>query len=197
MRDDASVRLYTSLLRIYPRRFRDEYGTDMALLFARQLRDGPAPRVWGRTLLDLTVTVPSCHLELLMSTPSTSAAPIAFAAASLALTAVAIAAGTVLGVIAVAVPLAVLTATLAVLTWRRSRPVVGSASLEVHWWKLLLGGAAVLTALVLGTTATGELSAGAWWPAMLLGLLSVVALVAGLLLGVARLAHHRSPGAAS
>ena len=37
MSGDAAVRLYSSLLRFYPRRFRDEYGPDMTLLFAHQL----------------------------------------------------------------------------------------------------------------------------------------------------------------
>ncbi len=34
--------IYSGLLRLYPRRFRDDYGVDMALLFAEQLRDEPA-----------------------------------------------------------------------------------------------------------------------------------------------------------
>ena len=61
--------IYRSLLRVYPRRFRDEYRDDMALLFAEQLRDGPASRVWARSLIDLTITIPARHLEAHMNRP--------------------------------------------------------------------------------------------------------------------------------
>lgn len=199
MKDSASVGLYSSLLRFYPRGFREEYGPDMTLLFAQQLRDEAAVRVWGRGLLDLALTIPTLRLELLMTGPASSKAPLplALGALSIAFAAVAVAAGTVSGVVAVALALAVLTAALAVVAWRRSRPLVGPTPVAQHWWKLLLGGAVALTALVVGTTVTGELPGGLWVPTMLLGLFSLSALIGGVLLGVAHLMHERSTGTTS
>ena len=199
MRDDTSVGLYSSLLRFYPRGFREEYGPDMTLLFAHQLRDEPAVRVWGRGLLDLALTIPTLRLELLMTGPASSAAPLPFAlgALSIAFAAVAVTAGTVFGVVAVALTLALLAAALAVVAWRRNRPVAGPTPVAEHWWKLLLGGAVALTALVVGTTVTGEVPGGLWWPTMLLGLFSLSALIGGVLLGVAHLMHERSSGTTS
>ena len=51
-----AAKLYRGLLRVYPRRFRDEYGADMVLLFTDQLRDEPALRVWARGVIDLAIT---------------------------------------------------------------------------------------------------------------------------------------------
>lgn len=55
---------YRALLHLYPRRFRAEYGPDMALLFANQLRDEAGVCVWARTLVDVAINVPTQHLEL-------------------------------------------------------------------------------------------------------------------------------------
>jgi hypothetical protein len=45
------VGVYRALVRLYPRRFRDEYGPALVLLFARQLREEAAARVWARGLI--------------------------------------------------------------------------------------------------------------------------------------------------
>ncbi len=55
-----SVRLYRTLLRLYPRGIRERFGEDMTLLFADQLRDAAgSPRLvvqlWLRTLVDLAL----------------------------------------------------------------------------------------------------------------------------------------------
>ena len=50
---------------------------------------------------------------------------------------------------------------IAVLTWRRSQPVV--AVTDSGWWKLLGGGAALLVAEIIVTTITGELPDHGWY----------------------------------
>jgi hypothetical protein len=50
MTGSRTVGGYQHLVRLYPRRFREEYGAEMARLLADQLRDEPASRVWVRTL---------------------------------------------------------------------------------------------------------------------------------------------------
>jgi hypothetical protein len=49
-----------------------------------------------------------------------------------------------------------------------------------------------LAALILVTTATGELPAGGWFVAMITGLTALVLIGAGLVLGVAHLAGRPS-----
>ena len=62
-REPLPIRVYTLLLRTYPRQFRDEFGPDMVLLLRDQLRDEPPPRVLARSAVDLPITIPTQHLE--------------------------------------------------------------------------------------------------------------------------------------
>ncbi|MBN2001918.1 MAG: hypothetical protein JXA21_01070 [Anaerolineae bacterium] len=71
MREPIATRLYTGLLRLYPRAHRQEYGPLMAQLFRDQCREIYARRrpwgmlwLWLRTLWDLCVTVVQEHLHL-------------------------------------------------------------------------------------------------------------------------------------
>ena len=80
MNGTRAVGIYRGLLRVYPRRFRDEYRDDMALLFANQLRDEPAGRVWARVVIDLAITIPARHLEAHMNRPPNPTMPLVFAA---------------------------------------------------------------------------------------------------------------------
>ena len=64
------IRLYRFFLRLYPERFRDEFGDEMVELFADQLRDAKARgglsvvRLGWRTLRGLATTAPSERLEV-------------------------------------------------------------------------------------------------------------------------------------
>ena len=69
-RPGRSERVYTSLLRAYPRAFRARYQDEMVLLFADQLRDaraangaGGVTTTWIRTLLDLVSSALGEHLR--------------------------------------------------------------------------------------------------------------------------------------
>ena len=64
------VRAYSTLLRLYPRRFRAQYRHEMTVLFAQQLDDARSTegslgvmRLWIRSLFDLVATAPTEHLE--------------------------------------------------------------------------------------------------------------------------------------
>ena len=48
-----TLRVYRLLVRLYPRRFREEYGPDLVGLVADQLRDEPTWRVLARSAVDL------------------------------------------------------------------------------------------------------------------------------------------------
>jgi hypothetical protein len=63
-------RIYWRLLRVYPADFRRDYGEPMAQLFADQLRDARGAGAWAgtlglwiRTLLDISTSAASQHLE--------------------------------------------------------------------------------------------------------------------------------------
>jgi uncharacterized membrane protein YdcZ (DUF606 family) len=176
------VRTYRALVHLYPRRFRREYGDDMVLLLEQQLRDEPAVRVVARVVLDLVVSIPTRHLEVVMN----RSAPVALVVAAVA-TAVALAVfGSPIGITG-----AVLLLAFAALVWRRNRPVAEEAH-DARWWKLLLAGGGMLGALVVVTTITGELPSGGWYVAMVVLLASLGLIAAGVLLGLATLARPAS-----
>jgi len=165
-------RAYRAAVRLYPRSVRREFGDDMVALFEDQLRDEPAHRVLGRTVVDLLVSVPTRHLEVHMSRSSSTPVAVAFAVVGVALVLVG-------GVLPVATGLAAIT--LAGLTWSRSRPVTTGA--RRRWRALLLAGVALLTGVVGVTTSTGELSSTGWLVAMALGASSLVLIAAGVAIG--------------
>jgi hypothetical protein len=182
--DDGILAVYRAAQRLYPRAFCQEYGEDMALLLAEQLRDEPRWRVCGRGLVDLAVTLPTRHMEAHMSRSRTPALVL--------IVSLVVAAATftfVEGSVGLAV--AVLGTVLAMLIWRRERPAAVQRSAAANWWKLLGSGAALLALVVTVTIATGELSQATWFLAAAAFLASVTLLGAGAVLAVVRLTGRR------
>lgn len=190
----TGVRAYRALLRLYPRRFRDEYGADMALLFADQLRDEPAARVWTRSVIDLALTIPTQHLEAHMNRAPSALLPVLFTAIGIGGVGIAAVGGSSPGMLAVGLSSAVVALVLAAVAWRNLRPV-GTDDVSAHWWKLVSGGAVMLAAFAGVTTFTGELPEGLWWP-MIIILFSALGLIGtGVVLGIAHAAAR--PGHAA
>src|SRR5688500_5319017 len=127
----------------------------MVLVLRHQLRDENVARVAARTAVDLAITIPARHLEVRMNRSSATAVIITF---------VAVGAGFAIlgGPVGLAAAVALLA--LAVVTWRRTRPIVAVDA--GRWWKLLLAGAGLLATVVVVTTITGELQNGTWYVAM-------------------------------
>jgi hypothetical protein len=67
MEAGSAVRVYRSLLLLYPRDFRDRYTDDLVQTLADLSRELGPRRAWRRVALDLVVTVPRYRLETLMS----------------------------------------------------------------------------------------------------------------------------------
>lgn len=196
MTNARSVGIYRALFRLYPRRFRAEYGLDMALLFEAQLRDEPAGRVWARGLVDLAITVPTQHLEAHVNRPPNPAIPAVFAAIGIAGLVLTIVGGTNLGMFAAGLAVAVVSGGLAVASWRRTRAVTAARPASAHWWKLVAGGAGVFAGTIVAVTITGEVPEGWWLSMMLTFLAAITTTVTGLILGIVHLAAHR-PGHAA
>jgi hypothetical protein len=127
-------------VRLYPRSFRDEYGDDMVLLFEDQRAAEPALRVWCRSLLDLTLSVPTRHLEAHVHRSSPQPLLTVLAAAGAV---VALVVGLVVGSVAAPALLVVVGATwLANASRRAERPV----DAPMWWRRVVVGG--VLIGLV-------------------------------------------------
>jgi hypothetical protein len=191
-----TLRVYQMLVRLYPRRFREEYGADLVGLGADPLRDEPTWRVLARSAIDLALTVPTRHLEAHMDRAPTPLVPTLFGA--LALSAVIV--GAIVGHPAVLLACSAVGVTagwLGLLAAHRARPLTQPRPATAHWWKLLAGGAGLLAALIATTTATGELPDGGWLIAMVTGLTAIVLLGAGIVLGIAHVAGRIRRGAAA
>src|SRR5262245_11419814 len=63
----AAHPFYRSLVRLYPKDFREEYGDDLHQAFDDLVLDLGAPAAWRRTSVDLLVSIPRFHLENVMS----------------------------------------------------------------------------------------------------------------------------------
>lgn len=184
------VGAYRWLVRLYPRAFRDEYGTDLVDLLTEQLRDEPTGRVIARGLVDLALTVPHQHLEAHMDRSPNLALTCALGALAFATTFVGIAVGHP-AILVACLAAGIVLAGLAVLNARRGRPLTEAQPIAAHWWKPAAASTGLLLALVAITTATGELPDGGWFVAMITGLAALLLIGTGLVLGLIHLAQRR------
>ena len=188
------VALYRRITVVYPRSFRTEYRDDLVGVFAAQLDEESATRVWGRTVRDLVTTVPSQHLEAHMHRRSTNAP--ALICGAVALTALLLAAmfGTspvsilLLGVVLVA-------SVVAALTRRAGRPVSEGHAARRWWQFLAVGGGLLLIMIAVENSPlrTGENAAdGRWYVSFFAFVFSVVLIVTGLILSISRAFDRRT-----
>ena len=183
--------IYSGLLRFYPRRFRDEYGVDMALIFAEQLRDEPTGRVWARGVVDLAITIPARHLEARMDRPPNPTVAVVFAAISVSGLVLGIIGGSSLGMLGFGLAVAVVAGGLAVAAWRNTRAVSVARPATERWWQVLLVGVIVLATTIIVVNVVGEVSDGLWLPMVLTLLAGVVTTAAGLILSIVHLIENR------
>lgn len=70
----TQVRVYRVLTALYPRSFRHQYASDLVQAFSDLARERGVASTWTRTCIDLAVTVPRYHLEVLMHRHASSSA---------------------------------------------------------------------------------------------------------------------------
>jgi hypothetical protein len=191
MRGPTAAGIYSGLLRLYPCRFRDEYGTDIAVLFAQQLRDEPTGRVWARGVVDLAITIPARHLEAHMDRPPNPTVPVVFAAVSVSGLALGIIGGSSLGMLGWGLAIAVVAGVLAVAAWRHTRAISAARPATERWWQVLLAGVSVLATTIIVMNVVGEVPDGWWVPMMVTLLAGIVTTAAGLILGIVHFTEHR------
>jgi len=183
--------IYSGLLRFYPRRFRDEYGTDMALLFSEQLRGEPTGRVWARGVVDLAITIPARHLEAHMDRPPNPTVTVVFAAISVSGLVLGIIGGSSLGMVGFGLAVTVVAGALAVAAWRHTRAVSAARPATERWWQVLLVGVIALATTIIVVNVVGEVSDDLWLPMMLTLLAGVVTTATGLILGNVHIIENR------
>ncbi len=177
-----AVRIYGTLVGLYPGRFRDEYGDDMVQLMRDQYDDEPAWRVCTRAAADLALSIPTQHLEARMNRTPNHTVPLLYTAIATAGLLLAIAGGTNLTMLIVGLCVAVGAGAMAVVAWRRAGPV-GAKIHTQSWWKFVLAGPCIVASVIV---AAG-LGVEAWFLGLLLVLGAVVITGFGLLLGLVRL----------
>jgi hypothetical protein len=184
--DRVAVPVYRALVKLYPRRFRGEYGDDMVVMFRDQCRDESVRGAFRRATLDLAITIPAQHLEAVMRRSPQALVPLIYMAVALAGLATAIAGGTDPSTIVIGLAVTLIAGTIGVVAWRRSVPVRGR-SLTSSWW-MFLGTGPGLVAVVITAAALGV---EAWFLGMMTLLLAFVLIIVGLGLGIAHLLNHR------
>jgi len=63
----AADRIYRTLLRLYPKDFRDEYGAEMTQTFRDDWADDPRPRRWLELATDVARSAPQEHAHVLLN----------------------------------------------------------------------------------------------------------------------------------
>jgi hypothetical protein len=75
----SDQRLYATLVRLYPRRFRHDFADEMVVVFGELVERNGRAATWRRVLVDLVVTVPVYRLETFMAPQRSTAALTALA----------------------------------------------------------------------------------------------------------------------
>lgn len=182
-----AARLYGVLVRLYPRRFRDEYGADMVQLIRDQCADEPTWRVCARAATDLAITIPVQHMETHMNRTPNHLVPLLYTAIAAAGVLLAISGGTNVAMLLIGACIAAVAGAMAVIAWRRARPIGGTISTG-GWWKFVLAGPCIVVVVI----GASRLGVNAWFLGVLAILVAFVLTSTGVLLGLVRLTNRTS-----
>ncbi len=189
-REPMAVRVYGTLVGLYPRDFRDDYGADMVQLVRNQCADEPAWRVYSRAAIDLAITIPTQQMEARMNRTPNHLVPLVYTALATAGALLAIVGGTNVAMPIVGACIAVASGTMAAIAWRRSGPLRGtSTSTNRGWWKFVIAGPCIVAVVIIAAGFGVE----AWFVGVVAVFFAFVLTGVGILLGIARLVSRRSP----
>lgn len=194
---DAHLAVYRRMTHLYPAPFRRDYGEDLGALFAKQIDDESAGRVWARTIRDLAVSVPLQRLETHMNRPSSHLLTVVFGvlAGTAALLALALGTGPAMPVFLI---VALLGSAIAVWSWQAGRPVRAVGAAGRSWWKFLLAGPALaavtFVAMAVPWPQAMDLGDNAYWLVLIAFMTSLTLAATGLLLGIVAMMDRRRDG---
>ncbi|MBK5288421.1 MAG: hypothetical protein JJE46_08135 [Acidimicrobiia bacterium] len=183
--DGVAVRVYGVATRLYPRRFRDDYGDDMVSLFRDQCEDEATWRVLSRAAVDLAITIPTQHLEATMHRNPNPLVPLIYLTVAIAGLILAIVGGTNATIAIIGLVIALGAGTVGVIAWRRATPV-REATVTGHWWKFLLVGPGLIGLVIV---AAGQ-GVDAWELGVATVIAGFVSAAIGVVLG---LSHFFGP----
>jgi hypothetical protein len=186
-RDGLASGAYRALVRLYPRRFRDEYGADMAQLMREQCREESTGRVFARAVIDAAISIPSQHVEARMHRAPNRLVSLFYMVAAVAGLLVAILGGSERATRVVGLGVAIIAATIGAMAWHRSAPIRDTPPVTASWWKFLLAGPC-LVALVIVAAGVGV---NAWYLGMVIVIAAFVSTAVGVVLLLTRLFSHR------
>lgn len=173
--------VYQASTRLYPRCFREEYGDDLVALAALQLTDGRRPLVVARLVLDLSVSIPSQHLENLMNRPPRLLLSVLSGGVAATTAVMAVLLGSAVSVLLLLV--AVVAAVVAAWSYSAAR-IVREPQLARRWWQALVGGGVLLGVLLLSEAFLRDSLALPWLAMVFLLVFGWVLLAGGVILGV-------------
>jgi hypothetical protein len=187
------IAAYRRLTALYPRRFRDEYRSDLVALFGQQLEDHGPGRVWLRTARDIAVTIPVQHLEEHVHRPSHNLVTAASSVVAIAATLLAITMGTATSPVLLLVALG--SGAIATWSWKANRPIQVPNDVSSAWWRFLIAGMALVivtfSAMAVPWPDAIDLGDNAYW-LIVFSIMTGLALGAiGLLLGIGALIQRR------
>jgi hypothetical protein len=185
-RDGLAIAVYRALIRLYPRRFRDEYGADMARLMREQCRDESTGWVVARALMDAAISIPTQHMEARMRSAPNRLVPLVYMTAAVAGLLVAILGGSERASRVLGLGLAVVAGTIGAVAWRRSAPARDAAPVTASWWKFLIAGPC-LFAVVIVASGVGV---NAWFLGIAIVLAGVISIAMGVVFALAHLFGH-------
>jgi hypothetical protein len=187
------IAAYRRLTVLYPRRFRDEYRTDLIALFSHQLHDDGPGRVWLRTARDIAVTVPVQHLEVHVHRPSNHIVTAASSVIAVAAALLAITMGTATSLVLLVVALG--SGAIAVSSWKANRPLRVTNNVDSAWWKFLAGGVALVivtfSAMAVPWPDAMDLGDNAYWLVVFSVMTGLALGTIGLALGLGALIHRK------
>lgn len=187
------IAVYRRLTALYPRRFRDEYRTDLVALFSQQLEDDGPSRVWLRTARDIAVTIPAQHLEAHVHRPSHNLVTAASSVVAIAAALLAITIGTAASLVLVVV--ALWSGAIAMWSWKATRPLRVANNVDSAWWKFLAGGAALVivtfSAMAVPWPNSIDLGDNAYWLIVISVMTGIALGTIGVLLGIGALIHRK------
>ena len=174
-------RAYRTLLMLYPRPFRQEYGDALVHFFRDDIRCRGAARGWRRALSDLLFSVPIQHVEVTLMqrsalrTTSMLGLPVLAAFAAMAFGRLVI----------LTVPLFLLVSVVMYLSSRRSYNEA-VAGVSGGWWRVLAAGVVVLVGMGVVATYGPDMPWFPWYLAVLLYLIGWGLIATGVVLGLVR-----------
>lgn len=190
VRSGWTERVYSTLLFLYPRDFRHEYGADMVQLMRDQCNDEPSLRVYGRASVDLLISIPTQHMENQMNRQASHLVPLVYTAIAAAGLLFALVGGTNPAMLVIGLAIAVLAGTAAGMAWKRAQPIAGRITTD-KWWKFVVAGPCIVALVIAGGAAGIE----AWFAGVLAVMTAAALTLIGVGLGLARLTGRGTPAA--